>query len=220
MIPVLERRLSERRNYRIPPNGFISTLEQEYENLQVADPSEARESPTYLPRQKLLTFSDMCIRGPGGQTALAKKWRLSLPQDYFAFCKTYSEYVFAGRTPFRLLGADEIYSENGIREAWDVPNAAPRRLFYFARVVDVAAHFAFRWNKDFNKLDIVFSWDYGDIGEPILLGRDADRFVSDQDFTSWLSRLLQTDGHPVFPGKRIPMASGWMKQDRPGLIRI
>lgn len=162
----------------------------------------------------------MCMRGPGTQEKLAAQWAVRLPTDYLEFCSRFSEYILAGRIPVRIMESDEIRDNDGARDAWDVPKTALRRVFEFARVVEEPAHFAFRWNEDCSRMDIVYSWDYGDIGEPILLGKDGDRFVSDQTFTAWLHRMLETDAHPLFPGKKIPTSSGWIKQERSPLIRI
>ncbi len=220
MIPLLEQRLKTMRTYEIPPNGRLITLESDYENQQQLSPCDKRNKPLYRPRKKQIICSDMCLRGPGTQKDLAVKWGIPLPADYMEFCSLYSEYIIAGRNPIRLLDAEEIRGDESFRDAWDVPETAAHRIFYFARVVEEPAHFAFRWNEDYSKMDIVYSWDYGDIGEPILLGKDGDRFVSDQTFTAWLQRMLETDAHPVFPGKKIPTSSGWIKQERTPLIRI
>jgi len=218
-IPLLEQRLKVTRSYEIPPNGVIATLEQDYKNQQRVDPLGERKKPIYHPRKKQITCSDMCVRGQGTQGKLAAQWGITLPADYLEFCSYFSEYLIAGKIPIRIMDAKEILGDDGFRDAWDVSEAELHRLFYFARVVEDPAHFAFRWNEDYSKIDIVYSWDYGDIGEPILLGKDGDRFVSDQNFTEWLQRMLETDAHPVFPGKQIPTSSGWIKQERCPLIR-
>jgi len=220
MIPLLESRLKTIRTYEIPPDGFHTTLLQEYENLKNVDPTSERNKPVYRSRKKQIICSDMCLWGPGTQKDLAAKWGIPLPPDYMEFCSLFSEYIFAGRNPIRLLDAEEIRGDDSFRDAWDVPKTAAHRILYFARVVEEPTHFAFRWNEDYSKMDIVYSWDYGDIGEPILLGKDGDRFVSDQTFTAWLQRMLETDAHPIFPGKKIPTSSGWIKQERSPLIRI
>jgi len=43
------------------------------------------------------------------------------------------------------------------------------------------------------------------VGEPHLLGPEGDSCVTDADFTSWLARMIETDGYPLKPGRREPM---------------
>ena len=220
IILLLGKRLKTRRTYEIPTNGRVITLQQEYENQCAADPDTQRNQPVYHPRQKRITCSDMCINGPGAHAELCAQWGIIPPADYLKFCALFSEYIIAGRMPIRILCAQEIRDDDGIRDAWDVPKSERRRLLYFARVVEEPAHFAFRWNDDCSKVDIVYSWDYGDIGEPILLGEDGNRFVSDLSFTAWLQRMLETDCHPLFTSRKIPTSSGWIRQDRAPWNRV
>jgi len=145
---------------------------------------------------------------------LAGSWGIPLPADYCKFCDLYAEYILAGRLRIGILDADDIEEDTyGIRLGWSVADSATRRLFYFARVLGNPAHFAFRWDEEFTKMDIVFSWDYGDIGESVLLGPNSDRFVSDENFTSWLARMVKSDCFPLFP-------SSLLKNARPDRFRI
>lgn len=221
MIPLLERRLKEMRTYELPrDDSFYTTLIQDYKKQQATQPSNSRNRPIYRPRKNQIVCSDMCLRASDSHNCLGSKLGISLPEDYVQLSSHFSEYIIAGRNPIRILDVEEICDDDGFRAAWDVPKIAARRLLYFARVVGEPAHFAFRWNETGSKMDIVYSWDYGDVGEPILLGRDADRFVSDQTFTGWLQRMIETDAHPLFPGNKIPTSSGWMEQDRKPLVQV
>lgn len=49
-------------------------------------------------------------------------------------------------------------------------------------------------------MDIVIVRDYVEINESELLGPRGDSYVTDQSFTEWLARILQTDGWPLAPG--------------------
>ena len=221
LIPLLDHRLRTLRTYEIPPDGFHTTLDNCYKIQHRIDPRDERNKPIYRLREKQIIYSDMCLRSPGTQKELAAKWGITLPADYLEFCLNFEEYIIAGKAPIRINNAEDVKETVlGLRDGWDVAKTNPFRLWYFARIIEVCADFAFRWNEDYSKMDIVYSWDYGDIGEPILLGKDGDRFVSDQTFTAWLQRMLETDAHPIFPGKRIPTSSGWIKQDRKPLIQI
>lgn len=204
VVPLLERRLAERREYQVTRDGYCHQLNKaQIERFQKAS-NVSKRALVARPSNGIVMYSDLAIRGPGRQRVLAKKWGIPLPSDYCKFCDLYAEYILVGRVMIGILGSDEIELENGIRLGWSVPDSATRRLFYFARVLGHTAHFAFRWNEDFSKMDIVYSWDYGDIGEPVLLGPDSDRFVTDKSFISWLTRLLKSDCYPVFPGRWIP----------------
>lgn len=217
----LEARLAAKRTYKISPDSFLTPLQRQYEHQQMLSPTDARKKPNYRPRAKQIDCSDMCIRGPGGQAALAAQWGVTLPADYLEFCSRYSEYILAGKVPIRINRAEEVGdSVESLRLARDIDRSTPVRIWYFSEVVEISAGFAFRWNENYSKRDIVYSWDYGDIAEPELLGKNGNHFKSDATFTDWLHRMLKTDGHPVFPGKRKPTSSGWIDQDRVPLVQI
>jgi hypothetical protein len=144
----------------------------------------------------------------GGQAALGRKWNVHLPEDYLQFCSLYSEYVLAGLCSIHLECADQLEILCNVRDGWNVPKETPHRLFYFARVVGKCGYFVFRWSENYQKMDVVFAEDYGDIGEPGLLADDGDKYVTDPDFTTWLTRMLDTDCYPLVPGRREPMRAG------------
>jgi hypothetical protein len=209
----LEKRILERRTYRIEADGFFVTLEREYENFQATAPDPTRNAPVYDSKSRTLIYSDMCVQASGGQAALAEEWGLLLPEDYLEFCRDYGEYVLAGRCPVHILSSYGIRMDtSGIRDAWDVPRGTPHRLFCFAHIGGEPGCFAFRWSRSLETLDIVIIDDYGVVGEPDLLGPDGDQYVTDPDFTSWLRRMIDTDCYPMAPGRKEP--------DHEGLIRI
>ena len=57
-------------------------------------------------------------------------------------------------------------------------------------------------------MDVALIEDYAEIGEEELLGPDGDKYVTDPDFTSWLTRMLDTDCYPLVPGQREPERAG------------
>jgi hypothetical protein len=204
----LEKRLKERRIYQIKPGGFYFTLDQPYNYLQDKNYDPNRKNSEFNPHSETVVFSDMCVRKPGTPEALGQKWGLNLPEDYLEFCSLYSEYVLAGRCAIHLESAEWLEKLCNVRDGWDVPKETPHRLFYFARVVDECGYFVFRWSENYQKMDVVFAEDYGDIGEPGLLADDGDKYVTDPDFTTWLTRMLDTDCYPLVPGRREPMRAG------------
>jgi len=166
--------------------------------------------------------SDMCLLGPGAQKELGVEWNLPLPQDYLAFCSKFDDYLFAGGAFFVLETAAEVKeSVLDARNAVDFDPSSKHRLFNFSHVKGMPGYFAFRWSKDYRKMDVVFAWDYGDVCVPDLLGEPGDRFSSDPDFTSWLARMIETESTPLFPGGQWPMADGgWYEDDYPYFKRL
>ena len=201
LFPLLETRLEETRKYRVTSDGFFhEPSEKTKRRYRSVAPHIVKQLAIPRPRNGVVTYSDLAMRGPGRQLDLAGRWGIPLPADYCKFCELYAEYVLAGRLQIGIMDAEDIEEDtDGIRLGWSVADSATRRLFYFAEVLGDPAHFAFRWNEEFTKMDIVFSWDYGDIGEPVLLGPNSDRFVSDENFTSWLARMVKSDCFPLFP---------------------
>lgn len=196
----LERRLVESREYPIVPKGYFAGLERSYAHFQREDPDPTRREAKWSPRKKTITYLDWCIRGPGTQRQLAEAMGLDLPADFLLFCERYREYLIAGRCPVHTIAAAEIEQTTvGLREGWDVPKTNRHRLFTFARIVDEPGHFFFRWSEDKKTMDVVVMEDYGMVGEPMLLGPDGDRYITDRTFTGWLTRMLDTDCFPLTP---------------------
>ena len=222
LFPLLEQRLAETRIYEVRSEGYWGMLDWVDEWFRELDPeaSRNRKPPEYFNSNTMLKCSDMCARGPGRQTEVAQEWGLSLPLDYSSFCQVYAAYLLAGRLPVELLSVDEIKDLESIRYTYGVPRDAPRRLFPFAQVLNHTALYAFRWSEDFGRTDVVFVWDYGDVGEPHLLGGGGDRFVCDQDFTTWLSRLIKTDCFPSVPGRKVPTSDSTDDREETALKRV
>lgn len=168
-------------------------------------------------KPKSYKASDICLLGPGMQKNLGVEWGLPLPQDYLDFCARFDDYLFAGGAFLVLNSADDVReSVISARQAVDMDMMTKHRLFHFASIIGLSGYFSFRWSENYEKMDIVFVWDYGDVGQHDLLGQPGDRFSSDPDFTSWLARMLETDAIPLFPGKRWPMADGgWFEDEYP-----
>lgn len=167
--------------------------------------------------KKTYKASDMAHLGPGSQKKLGVELKIPLPEDYLTFCSRFDEYLFAGGA-FIVVNsaADVMESVISARQAVEMDPQTRHRLFHFASIIGISGYFSFRWSQNFEKVDIVFVWDYGDVGQFDLLGEPGDRFSSDADFTSWLARMIETDGIPLFPGKRWPMADGdWFDDDYP-----
>jgi len=206
LIGILKCRLQIRRAYRIKPDGFFSDLKSEYEDLQRRAYDPTRHLPTLDDAKTTLEYADMAVLGSGGQEALAKRWGLALPDDYVAFCSEFKEYVLATRNPVYTERSKAIESiTRGLREGRDIPWKTEHRLFYFAQIVGTCGYFVFRWSKARKRVDIVLAEDYGEVGEPELLGKDGDSYVTDVDFTAWLQRMIDTDGYPLKPGRRESM---------------
>lgn len=196
----LERRLVESREYPIVPKGYFAGLERSYAHFQREDPDPTRREAKWSPRKKTITYLDWCIRGPGTQRQLAEAMGLDLPADYILFCDRYREYLIAGRRPVHITAAEEIEQTIvGLREGWDVPLSTPHRLFHFAQIVEETGNFAFRWSEDGKTMDVVVAEDFGVVGEPILLGPNGDRYITDRTFTDWLTRMLDSDCFPLTP---------------------
>ncbi len=219
LLPLLEHRLAETRHYEVASNGYVTDFSQEVGLMQESRQPMLGTMPSTTGSR--FVFSDIAINGPGDQFLLAQRWGLSLPEDYLSFCTRYLEYLFAGRASYHLWNAPRIEEHVvGLRQGWNMAENTPHRLFPFARAVGSSAYFALRWSRDLSSVDVVYFWDYGDVGEEHLLGREGDRFVSDPDFTSWLTRMIATDGSPAFAHGSFPTSFGTMEHDREDLIRV
>ena len=199
----LEKRLKERRTYRINPTKGFETLERQYTFLQRDHFDPARIPPVVDDANNLFTCADMCVRGPGDQAALAKQWKLPLPADYLKFVPHYAEYILATRCPVLICPAAAVESGTlGARQGDNIPEETPHRLFYFAWIIGDGGDFSFRWSENFKKMDVVVARDGSVTGPRDLLGPKGDRYVTDANFTAWLTRMLDTEGYPLVPGKR------------------
>jgi len=189
-------------------------MKGEYSEMKSAGSRDfAGSKPGKGPRRGVIEYSDLCIRGGGDQEELAEQLKFPLPDDYRFFCSIYREYLIGGRSLIRLWDADDIREEiEGVRDGWSVPRSEPVKLFYFARLPHETARFALRRRPD-GEVDVVFSWDYGDLGEPVICSDQGDRFRSDASFSAWLERMIETDGYPLFPGGLIPTSEGWGERD-------
>ena len=199
----LEKRLSERRTYRINPTKGFETLERQYDFLQRDHFDPARIAPVVDEANNLFTCADMCVRGPGDQAGLAKKWALSLPADYLDFTKHYAQYTLATRCPVHISFAAFVETDTeGARQGDGIPDETPHRLFYFSRIIGESGRFSFRWSENFKKMDVVVARDCSVTGPRELLGPKGDQYITDANFTAWLTRMLDTEGYPLVPGKR------------------
>lgn len=219
LIPLLEQRLEQGRQYTVAPGGYVTDFSQQVAQMQETRQPLLGSLPAAAGSRSV--YYDMAVHGPGGQELLAQTWGLKLPQDYAAFCTRYSQYLFAGRASYHLWQAADIEAQVvGLRQGWGMAENAPHRLFPFARSVGESACFALRWSSDLSSVDVVYCWDYGDVGEAHLLGHEGDRFVSDRDFTAWLTRMIESDGSPAFPQRHFPTSCGTMERDREDLMCV
>jgi hypothetical protein len=209
------RKYSNEEDYSIPNDDF----KRYAEHLQKEE-NWLGHRPVF--GKKTYEASDMARLGPGLQKELGVEWGVPLPEDYLTFCSKFDEYLFASGS-FLVVNsaADVVESVISARQAVDMDLKSKHRLFHFATIIGIAGYFSFRWSENLDKMDIVFVWDYGDVGQYELLGESGDRFSSDSNFTSWLARLIETDGTPLFPGGRWPMADGgWFEGEYPYFKRL
>lgn len=211
----LDARLKLKSHFSFPSANFelyVSHLQRDENSLGLP----------FIIHDSSFESSDMALLGPGDQKELGIDLSLPLPEDYLKFCSRFSEYILMGLSAARIYKASEAKdSIIAARDVMDIDSKVPHRLFHFASVFDLPGYFSFRWSEDYKKMDVVFVWDYGDVSVNDLLGPKGDRFVCDTSFTSWLSRMIETDGRPIFPGKRWPMADGgWFDDNFPYFERL
>jgi hypothetical protein len=216
----LNERLAKLRNYKLQADGSgngdiasrASTLIKSGRKVIGRQPLCASKS--YI-------FTDIAIKGPGSQFDLAQRWGLKLPPDYLQFCEKFAEYLFAGRISIHLWDAPQIEEyTHSLRLGHDFPTEAPHLLFQFAAPVGLPSFFAMRWDSNRNFKDVVYCWDYGDVGEAELLGDEGGGFCSDTSFAAWLTRMIESDGSPLFPREKTPTSVGHIIQALPPLIRV
>lgn len=176
----------------------------------------------FVIKKKSFESSDMALLGPGDQDALGVKLNLPLPEDYLRFCSRFAEHIFVSLSAAHIWNAAKVKDVVlTFRDIIDLDPKIPHRLFHFASIFDLAGFYSSRWSADYKKMDVVFVWDYGDVSVHDLLGPNGDRFVCDTSFTSWLARMIETAGRPLFPGNRWPMADGgWFEDDFPYFKRL
>ena len=210
LMPTLAARTEVARRYKIPAQGSRGVIEPIVANFQ----STGRPLIGQMPKSsgQRMTATDLAVSGPGQQRVLAGEWGIELPHDYLSFCSAYSQYLFVGRASYVVWDEVSIrHQVESLRSGWGVASSTPLRLFPFASPAGEPAYFAFRWSSTTSQMDVVYCWDYGDVGEEHLLGAEGEAFVSDASFTAWLQRMIQSDGAPAFPGGNVPMASGMIE---------
>jgi hypothetical protein len=214
LLSKLAERVATPRRYTTGDDWWLEAMKEEYAKMKSAGGRDfAGAKPGKGPTRGIMEYSDLCIRGGGDQAELAEELGFPLPDDYRFFCSIFREYLIGGRSIIRLYDADDIREEiAGVRDGWDVPASEPVRLFYFARLPAETARFALRRKPD-GELDVVFSWDYGDLGEPVICSDQGDKFRCDVSFSAWLERMIETDGFPLFPGQLVPTSEGWGERE-------
>ncbi len=210
LLLTLDERLKKRRKFDAPSDNF-----ERYARHIQKDKHFLGGTP--IIKAESFESSDFALLGPGDQMKLGIELGLTLPEDYVKFCSRFEEYLLVGFSHGEIWNASEAKdSIIAARDVMDVDPKVPHRLFHFASVFDLPGYFSFRWSPDFKKMDVVFVWDYGDVSVNDLLGPEGDRYVCDNSFTSWLSRMIETNGCPLFPTERWPMADGgWRKDNFP-----
>lgn len=211
----LDERLKLRSHFGFPSHNFehyVSNFQRDKNALGLP----------FMIHDDSFESSDMALLGPGDQRELGNELGLPLPEDYLKFCSRFEEYISVGQSAAHIWNATEAKDTVlTFRNILDIDPRAPHRLFHFASIFDLTGFYSFRWSADYKKMDVVFVWDYGDVSVNDLLGPKGDRFVCDTSFTSWLSRMIETDGRPLFPGKRWPMADGgWFEDNFPYFKRL
>jgi hypothetical protein len=211
----LDERLRTRRKFDAPSDNFVR-----YSRHLQGDKDFLGKTP--IIKAEFFESSDMALVGPGDQMKLGIEFGLPLPEDYLKFCSRFEEYYFVGFAHLHIWNASHAKDTAlTFRSIEDISQSLPHRLFHFASNYDLPGFFSFRWSADYKKMDVVYVWDYGDVSVNDLLGPKGDRFVCDTSFTSWLSRMIETDGRPIFPGKRWPMADGgWFDDNFPYFKRL
>jgi len=201
----MKQRLNEVRTYRAAPDACVAIPDQQYEILQGIDRQPDRIAPKVNKSRTRVEMADMAAMGRGGQGKLAEKWGLLLPPDYAAFCDVFKEYVLATRNSVHIHDCQIIEeTTHNLRKGWHYPQNSPHQILYFAEIVELSGHFVFRWRPGRNTPEVLLAEDYGVIGEPGLLGGDGDLLVTDPSFSAWLTRMIETDGYPLMPGREEP----------------
>ncbi|MCW1922061.1 SMI1/KNR4 family protein [Luteolibacter arcticus] len=210
LLSKLTERVATPRRYTKDDGWWLVAMKEQYAEMKSAGGRDfAGAKPAKGPQRGTIEYSDLCIRGGGAQEELAEELGFPLPDDYRFFCSIFREYLIAGRSIIRLWDAEDIRDDI---EGWDVPRNEPVTLFYFARLPQETARFALRRKPD-GEVDVVFSWDYGDLGEPVISSDQEDKFRCDVSFSTWLERMIGTDGFPLFPGGSVPTSEGWGERD-------
>jgi hypothetical protein len=192
MIEMLQNRISGTRFYRAPFD-FEKHVEAGYDRMVLlfGDKVEGR-APFNCP--KGVGVSDFFIQGSGGHSELAMQMSLGLPLDFQAFDARFVKYALAARNLIMIISASEVLElTQGLRQGEGVKENTPHQLYRFAQVAGDSAHFMFRWHEDGSFRDVAFA-RYADSSEADILGADGQVFFCDKDFSSWLMRMIQTDG--------------------------
>jgi len=192
---ILHSRTGERRRYTAPYD-FHGLIQRVYDRIKFWHPQAVEGAPpTQLGNQ--VVASDFWVRGEGGHHGLALTLGLELPLDFLDFNKHFQNYALVSRNVIELMDSGEVEDITvGLREGEDIPRDSPHRIYRFAQIAGESSHFMFRWNKDGTFRDVAFA-RYTDSSEYDILGESADLFSCDKDFTSWLTRMVETDGAPL-----------------------
>ncbi len=221
LIEDLKRRLVETRNYSSKPGTRVNFPFHEFDLYPVIDPKVKRFKPKVNKEWTAMEVVDMAIMRRGGQEELAKQWGLRLPADYIAFCEAFDYYLLSMRNPISILDAGRIESQTTWKRRyyWHIPRSLPHRLFTFAQSVPThgpllpeerCEDFSFRWKPNREAPEVVHS-NFARISEEVLLGPGGDEFVTDESFTAWLQRMIETDGYPLVPGRTEPGNGGTIR---------
>ena len=195
MNQLLQNRKTEIRLYS-SDNNYFSVIQEAYERIGYWFPGQIEGRPpmgTYYHVAAL----DFWVTGPGGQSALADQWKITLPADYLEFCSLYKTYTLIGRNAITILGAREVEEITlALRVGEEVSPEDPYCLYRFAMVEASPWHFMFRYSDDGVFQDVAFA-AYTDADEWEILGGNEAQYFSDRSFSDWLKRMMETDGVPL-----------------------
>ena len=192
---ILHSRIGERRRYTAPYD-FHGLVQQVYDRYQIKYPQAVEGAPPII-LGKQVVASDFWVKGEGGHSSLGLKLNLELPLDFLDFSKHFNNYALVCRNVIKLLDSGDVEDITvGLREGEEIPEESPHRIYRFAQIAGEPSHFMFRWNEDGTFRDVAFA-RYTDSSGYDILGESADLFSCDKDFTSWLARMVETDGAPL-----------------------
>ena len=125
---------------------------------------------------------------------------VQLPEDYRSFFENWGQALLVCREAYWIMPPSDVLAATNYWRDEVMGSTARCNVIRFARFWDnEERHFCFirsaeGWKVGFRD-DYVFPTDDDDV-----TGEEADSCITDPDFRSWLTRMIETDGTPWFPG--------------------
>lgn len=203
-IELLSERKSALRNYRPCSHNFYEQVKTASKYMALRYPHTEFPEPLDLSNQEGqvcgLQVSDLCAFGRSDCTKIETSFGLELPPDFKAFYEEFIEGFLITRNPIHICQVDEIIELTlDVRESWNISPSAPFHVIRFAVVLGRDGLNVMLRRASLSDPWKIMTASYSTFSDEELASSECDHLITDENFDSWLTRIISTDGAPLNP---------------------